>query len=121
MKKTAPSPATRWAAFLRGINLGGRTVKMADLKKAMESAGFRDVKTIGASGNVLFDAPESEVGALAKKIEPALQKDLGHAITVVVRPVAALRALLESAPFKSVKVTPDVRLYVTFLAAPVKP
>ncbi|MBI2267695.1 MAG: DUF1697 domain-containing protein [Armatimonadetes bacterium] len=48
---------TRHAAFMRGINVGGhKKVPMAALKEVMESAGFQDVKTILASGNVLFSA-----------------------------------------------------------------
>src|SRR4029077_19756102 len=50
----------RYVAFLRGINVGGnRVLKMDDLRKAFESLGFKDVKTVLASGNVMFDAPRS--------------------------------------------------------------
>ena len=47
---------TRYVAFLRGVNLGKRTVKSAELKAAFEAMGFENVKTLLASGNVLFDA-----------------------------------------------------------------
>ena len=41
---------TRYAAFLRGVNLGKRTVKSAELRAAFEELGFSDVKTLLASG-----------------------------------------------------------------------
>jgi len=44
----------RYVALLAGINVGGRTIKMADLKALFESLGFTEVKTLLASGNVLF-------------------------------------------------------------------
>jgi uncharacterized protein (DUF1697 family) len=61
---------TRYAAFLRGVNLGKRTVKSAELKAAFEAMGFADVKTLLASGNVLFDARASKT--LQQKIETGL-------------------------------------------------
>ena len=45
---------TRYAALLRGVNVGGVNIKMADVAKAFTDAGFTDVKTILASGNVLL-------------------------------------------------------------------
>ncbi|HEY9264256.1 MAG TPA: DUF1697 domain-containing protein, partial [Mycobacterium sp.] len=47
---------TRYAAFLRGVNVGGVNLKMAAVAQALEAAGFGDVKTILASGNVLLDS-----------------------------------------------------------------
>ena len=45
-----------WGVFLRGINLGNRRMKMADLKQCLEAAGFAEVKTIAASGNARISA-----------------------------------------------------------------
>ncbi len=117
MKKFEPAkPSPRkYVAFLRGINVGGRTVKMAELKKAFESLGFRNVRTVLASGNVVFDAAGPERKALARKIEEALEKRWGFAIPVVLRAADELRALDAADPFKGIVVTPETRLYITFL------
>ena len=48
---------TRYAALLRGINVGGINIKMADLRSTFVDLGFENVKTVLASGNVLFDSP----------------------------------------------------------------
>ena len=63
---------TRYAAFLRGVNLGKRTVKSAELKAAFEAMGFGNVKTLLASGNVLFDAKSAK--GLREKIESGLEQ-----------------------------------------------
>ena len=63
---------TRYAAFLRGVNLGKRTVKSAELKAAFEALGFENVKTLLASGNVLFDTKPSK--SLKGKIEAGLKE-----------------------------------------------
>ena len=109
------SPSTI-VAFLRGINVGGRKkVPMAVLKKAFEAMGFKDVRTVLASGNVIFEAPGKDPH-LHLAISRGLEKAFGFPITVVLRRAKELRAIVASEPFKGVPSGPDVRLYVTFLA-----
>lgn len=50
----------RVAAFLRGINLGNRRLKMDELRAVFEELGYSGVDTFLASGNVVFEAPEEE-------------------------------------------------------------
>ena len=45
----------RYVAFLRAVNVGGRIVKMDELRRPFAAAGFADVETFIASGNVIFD------------------------------------------------------------------
>jgi uncharacterized protein (DUF1697 family) len=107
---------TRYAAFLRGINVGGKkTIKMTELKDAVESLGFKNIKTILASGNLLFDAPETNPSILTQRIEHALKERLGLSIGVLIRTMEELQRLWKANPFKGVNLTPETRLYVTFL------
>ena len=105
-----------YIAFLRGINVGGHgVVKMAELRNAFEAMGFASVRTLLASGNVIFETERKDRKALTREIESrlaAFKKD----IRVVLRGLEDIRALQESDPFKGIKVTPSVRLYVTFLS-----
>src|SRR5580693_6121235 len=55
---------TRYAAFLRGVNVGGVNLKMADVADALAEAGFANVRTILASGNIIL---ESRAGADATR------------------------------------------------------
>jgi uncharacterized protein (DUF1697 family) len=111
----------RFAAFLRGVNVGGhRPLKMADLRAAFEGMGFENVQTILASGNVVFDSDVGDERALSERIEAELDRLFGYPITVIVRRLDDLVRLVESDPFKGVAVTPDTRFYVTFVSLPVK-
>lgn len=107
---------SRYAAFLRGVNVGGVTVKMDKLKKTFEAIGFANVKTLLASGNVLFTAPSANESTLVKKIEAKLETAFERKIGVLVRKIEELQRLAETGPFAGIKVTPQTRLYVTFLS-----
>jgi len=108
---------TSYAAFLLGINnLGQKPVKMDELKEVFESLGFKNVKTLLASGNVVFDSPRLSPRVLAKTIEENLKKKFKHEIVVLIRTIGKLQRLADDSPFKGIKVTPQTRLYVTFLS-----
>ncbi len=118
-KSVTKSIATaRYAAFLRGINVGGKNIiKMETVKQAFVELGFTNVKTVLASGNVLFDSSITDARTLATKIEKQLALLAGKEISVIVRPKAAITALVKLNPFAGIMVTPETRLYVTFLPA----
>ena len=74
-----------YAAFLRGINVGGhKTVPMEKLKKAFEALRFKNVQTLLASGNVVFETQALSTAALEQMIEEKLKKIFGHEIGVLV-------------------------------------
>jgi uncharacterized protein (DUF1697 family) len=111
----------RYAAFLRGINVSGHAViRMADLKRAFERMGFVNVRTLLASGNVIFDSQRSDRKLLTREIEAGLQ-ELKQDIRLILRSVDDLDALRQADPFREIEVTPSIRLYVTFLAARSRP
>ena len=64
---------TRYVAFLRAINVGGRRVKMHHLRELFESLGFSNVETFIASGNVIFDSPAEDTRKLEQRIEDHLR------------------------------------------------
>ncbi len=104
----------RYVAFVRGINVGGKAVKMAELRKMFGSLGFKGVSTFKASGNVVFESSES-IASTTKKIESGLHKLIGKETRAILRSVDHLKEMVASEPFKGIKVTPETRLYVTFL------
>jgi uncharacterized protein (DUF1697 family) len=87
---------TRYAAFLRGVNVGGVNLKMAAVAKALEEAGFTNVRTILASGNVLLES-RSGVDAVRKKAEAALRDAFGYDAWVLA--IIVVRAI--STPIRS--------------------
>ena len=86
-----------WGAFLRGINLGKRQMKMAELKACLEAAGFAEVKTVLASGNVRLKA-DGDADAVRAKIEKAIEAQFGFAVGVVLRSEAVLKDIFGASP-----------------------
>ena len=80
-------------AFLRGINLGRRRVKMDELRRAFEVFGLSEVATWIASGNVIFAHPGTNLPALEAGLEAHLAKSLGYDVATFVRPVADLERI----------------------------
>ena len=106
---------TRYAAFLRGVNLGKRTVKSAELKAAFLAMGFEDVTTLLASGNVLFDAATS--AGLKEKLEAGLEAQFSFKVPIVLRSLDELRALVAGDPFGR-QAGEDAQLHVLLLDRP---
>lgn len=106
---------TRYAAFLRGVNVGGVNLKMADVAKAFEDAGFTNVKTILASGNVVTDS-RSGVDAVRKKAEKALRDAFGYDAWVLVYDLDTVRSISEGYPFE--REVEGRHSYITFVTDP---
>jgi uncharacterized protein (DUF1697 family) len=91
--------ANRYLALLRGINVGGRNrVPMADLRACFEGAGLVNVTTYIQSGNVVFESVEPGRTGLTDRLEHALAKEFGFAITVVLRSHQQLQNTVARAP-----------------------
>jgi uncharacterized protein (DUF1697 family) len=90
----------RYAAFLRGMNIGGRRIKNDELKASLERIGFDEVAIFRASGNAIF-----EVGGrrgpkkLTAQVEDGLGDALGYEVPVFLRTAAEVRAIAAHAPF----------------------
>jgi uncharacterized protein (DUF1697 family) len=109
----------RYVAFLRGINLGRRRATNEGLAAIFGGLGLTNVKTLIASGNVVFDADvKSDETALTKRIEDELQAGLGFSVDTMLRSMSTVEALLDRDPFKGIEVTKQTRRYITLLAAP---
>ena len=104
----------RYIALLRGINVGGnKIIKMEALAAAFTAAGFHNVKTYIASGNVFFDSRSGDRNALTKKIEKMLTATFGHEISVALFTLAELQDLISNDRFARIKPNKDVMLCVT--------
>ncbi|HZK99121.1 MAG TPA: DUF1697 domain-containing protein [Caulobacteraceae bacterium] len=90
---------TAFIALLRAVNVGGTgKLPMSDLKSLCVAAGFTQVRTWIASGNVVFesDLGEPEVKAA---IESALRTHAGKPVEVMVRTAAEMAGVLAANPF----------------------
>ncbi|MGZ8803278.1 MAG: DUF1697 domain-containing protein [Mycobacterium sp.] len=103
----------RYAAFLRGVNVGGVNLKMAAVAQALEAAGFTNVKTILASGNVLLES-RSGVAAVRKKAEQALRDEFGYDAWVLAYDLDAVTEISAAYPFD--REVEGHHSYVTFVS-----
>jgi len=104
---------TRYALFLRGVNVGGVNLKMAEVAATLAAAGFSAVRTLLASGNVLLDSP-ADAAAVRVTAEAALRERFGYEAWVLVYDVETVRDIVAAYPFEPE--VPDVHSYVTFVA-----
>lgn len=104
-----------YIALLRGINVGGnKRIKMADLRALFASIGLPDVKTLLASGNVIFQSDETDREKLVSNIEETIQRHYDFEVKVILRTGDELEAIIEKNPFAGQDVAGN-RLLLTFL------
>ena len=111
-----------YAALLRGINVGGKSlIRMADLRACLEEGGFDDVATYIASGNVVFGSRERGAAALTRRIERMLADRFELDVAVVLRTRAQMRSVVENAPTDFGTDPSRYRSDVIFLKSPLTP
>ena len=106
----------RYVAFLRAINVGGRTVRMDQLRALFEALRLGRVETFIASGNVIFDSRSNDPDELERRIERRLEESLGFGVATFIRTPDELAAIAAHRPFlDGGPAEPAHRLYVGFL------
>jgi uncharacterized protein (DUF1697 family) len=114
---SSTQPSTpRMIAFLRAINLGkNRRFAMADLKECLAAAGFPDVETYLATGNIRVGTRMRSRSRLEERLEEVFEACTGFAVPTIVVTPAELRAVHDAAT--ALELT-AARRYVTFLKEP---
>ena len=108
----------RYVAFLRGINLGARTVKNVQLMKIFAAAGIPDAEPFIASGNVIFDSRITTEATLVGKIEGAIYRAMGFEARTFLRSMAELAKVAEQKPFAPARHASAIAFVVGFVDAP---
>jgi uncharacterized protein (DUF1697 family) len=91
---------SRYVAFLRGMNLGGRRIRNEELRRHFEEMGFEEVATFRASGNVIFSSAGREAESkLAQRVEAELDERLGYDVPVFLRSIEEVAAIAAQEPF----------------------
>ncbi len=104
----------QYVALLRGIMPTNPNMRGEKLREVFEGLGFKNVQTVIASGNVIFESSSKSPATLEKKIENALPKHLGFKSTTMVRSREELETLVKKNPFKGVRDEKPNYLVVTF-------
>lgn len=106
-----------YISVLRGINVGGhKIIKMNELKKLYRDLNFDRVQTYLQSGNVIFNALETDIKKLENKIRLKIQTRFGFDVSVIVLDIETLQTIASSNPFTTDDSKDISSLYVTFLS-----
>jgi uncharacterized protein (DUF1697 family) len=109
---------TNYVALLRAVNVGGRTVAMADLRRGLADLGMDRVQTYVQSGNVVFAAEDQDPNGLATVIESLIERDFALPAKTLVVSAEQLAVIAAANPFPA-SVADERSLHATFLFAPV--
>jgi uncharacterized protein (DUF1697 family) len=105
----------RVIALLRAVNLGPvNRVKMADLRAALEKAGYEDVQTLLQSGNVVLSS-DKRPDAVAREMKKLIAGDFGVDTDVIVRTRDELADAITRNPIDEADDQPK-RFQVSFLS-----
>lgn len=111
-----------YIAFLRGMNLGNRRIKMDALRSHFEALKFADVETFIASGNVIFSSQQADSAKLEATIQKYLEKTLGYAVNTFVRTRGEVIAAATFQPFSAADMdSPENTVHCGFLQATLTP
>jgi uncharacterized protein (DUF1697 family) len=100
---------SQYAAFLRGVNVGGVNLKMAEVAKALTDAGLAEVRTILATGNARLESAKS-ADAVRATAEKALRQQFGYDAWVLVYPIKKLQSIVDGYPFD-----PELEAYQSYV------
>lgn len=106
---------TAYAVFLRGVNIGGVNIKMADMRQALAALRVEHVRTILASGNVLLES-DLDPTVLTATVQTTLRASFGYDAWVIVLPVARVAELVAACPYSASD--PLTHAYVTLSSDP---
>ncbi|PHK27636.1 hypothetical protein VF13_41370 [Nostoc linckia z16] len=113
-----------YVALLRGINVSGqKIIKMENLRNAMESRGFQDVKTYIQSGNIVFKSDKPK-NTLQFEIADLIVKEYGFEVSVFVLDREEMYFAVENNPFSQAAEPEPAgvkKLYITFLEGTPEP
>jgi len=104
-----------YIAFLRAINVGGRFIKMVDLRAGLSHAGFGDVESQIQSGNLRFTSSLRSAAKVELAVETALQELCGFSVRTIVRTPSQLGELTSYGAGLRSPLEGEVRRYVTLL------
>jgi uncharacterized protein (DUF1697 family) len=111
-----------YVALLRGVGPSNPNMHGAKLKAAAESAGFTNVQTLLASGNIIFESSSKDLIEIEAELERTWPTHLGFNSMTIVRSQQQLQALVDANPYKGAEHSDKGSyLLVTFFKTPPNP
>ena len=89
----------KYCAFLRGVNVNGTAMKMAEVCDVFKKAGMKDISSVLATGNILFESDEVPEN-LKQKLEKALSEQFHYEAFLFLKTDEEVKQILENSPFE---------------------
>lgn len=102
----------QYIILLRGVNVGGRNIKMQELRYCLEKSGFKNVITVLQTGNAILETNKVSPEELQGKIETVLEKAFNYPAQVLAISPDKLQKIINAVPFK--KKNDDFHRYILF-------
>lgn len=98
--KTAADRGNCCIALLRAVNVGGRSVAMADLRAMLAELGCGNPRTLLQSGNAVFAIKaRTSIAALETKLENEARRRFGMPVAFMLRTASEWDAIIAQNPF----------------------
>jgi uncharacterized protein (DUF1697 family) len=109
-----------YVALLYSIILGkGRRVVMSDLRAMAEGLGLKNVRTLVATGNLVFEATVTEIAGLEERLEIAFERAFGRHVDIIVRGAHDWLKLADGNPFPAESAAAGDQVAVRVMRQPV--
>ena len=105
---------TRYVAFIRAINVGGRRISNEELRAHFDALGFGGVSVYQAAGNVGFEAGEPTAEILSRQVDEGLTERLGYECVTYLRTAEEVRSIAQAQPLDP-EVTAGRKLHAAML------
>jgi len=103
-------------ALLRAVNVGGRSVAMADLRTMLTELRCANPRTLLQSGNAVFVmGAKTSAAALEKKLEAEAQRRFGFAVAFMLRTADEWDGIIARNPFPDAAKNDPARLVLMAL------
>jgi len=90
---------SKYVSLLRGVNVGGRNIKMTDLTDCYVNIGLTDIKAYLQSGNVTFYSEATNIDFIKTKLELVVSKSFSFPAKIFVLGEDKLKTIVEKYPF----------------------
>src|SRR5712664_167030 len=102
---------TVYVAMLRGVNVGGNSLRMDWLRQACEDIGLQDVRTYVQSGNIVFSSRLSAL-KLVQTLKATIDAQTRWPVTVVIRSASEMANIIAGNPFLKQRGVDITKLHV---------
>ena len=104
-------------SFIRGINVGGhKKIKMAELRDLYLDLGFQNPRTLLQSGNVIFEAADTDLADIGARIEAGISRRFAFEAQALLRTPDAFRTTLANHPFDAEQLERGNHAMIVFLS-----